>query len=881
MQQKNAVRGEERGSWLHRLHHFTKGRNLMKLDFKRITSVLLALVLVVSALGGLPLTASADETEETITKTNSYVLNYSDSDLSSLYGYTQPYMYTTPFMVDHTATLEDGSEYYSGANFPEVFNLINTTKLPEGGEGAYASIAAYCTDATTGIRKNTSYRRINLEDSTYYQSGAAGKIRAVVLNGYPYRSVETIQANANVWLQSQGLPEIAQLQSGEAILATQVAIWQLANAGHYTVEDYYCGWKDLTTSSWASYLSDVIDASAIHQQPTDNTEWNVEGLTKYLYALDAVSPRYDAVSESTLENPVYTAVKAEDGTYTVTASVYVNTTVGEGDQLTLGAACGDQVQTQAITAAGSYEFVFTGLSDRPAVTLEINGTQHGGDVYLFDAEGDRSASQTLVGYDDSVLPVHGEVTVTPDRILNIFKSTSEDDGKTPLANIQFNIYLVATMAQLERGDVVLSEQPTQADIEAYKTAENLVAILSTDAQGFATYNFTANGNPDGVYLIVEQFSAATTGPVEPFFLAVPGTTAEGDGYAYTLNVNPKNVTETGPDIKKDVTEIENDHDTFDVGQTHTWIIRGGIPAGIGTAQKYEISDTIDYRLTYEKGSPVVKLYTKAGSELELTKDVHYTLTEGTVTVDEKTVDSFRISLTPAGMAYVAANQGSGENTPEVRVYFKAVINQNAQMGTEIPNRAHVDYTNSAGIDYDADSDVPEVHTGGINILKTDTAGKVLSGAVFKIARLADESEENAEILNIGDQEQKVVFVEFYASADLSGEKVLEVTTDEEGKAAIYGLAYGDYYIVETKAPAGYNLLTQPIAVTVNAASHLTAADGRTNDAGEVVDNTVKVINTRFVLPETGGMGTTLFTVAGIAIIGMACILLLANRKKRV
>lgn len=97
----------------------------MKLDFKRITSVLLALVLVVSALGGLPLTASADETEETITKTNSYVLNYSDSDLSSLYGYTQPYMYTTPFMVDHTATLEDGSEYYSGANFPEVFNLID------------------------------------------------------------------------------------------------------------------------------------------------------------------------------------------------------------------------------------------------------------------------------------------------------------------------------------------------------------------------------------------------------------------------------------------------------------------------------------------------------------------------------------------------------------------------------------------------------------------------------------------------------------------------------------------------------------------------------------------------------------------------------------
>lgn len=858
----------------------------MKFEFKRVAALLLTLMLVATTLGGLTLPASAEETADTIDRKNAYVLNYSDSELTVSYDYNIPYMYTTPFMVDHTIIDEDGTEFYSGDNFPEVFNLINTTKLSEDGTGAYASIAAYCTDASTGIRENTSYRRINLEDSTYYVSGAAGKIRAVVLNGYPRQDVASIQASANAWLNGQGLPEIKELQSGEAILATQVAIWQLANADNYTINKYYSGWKDLTTAGWSSYLSDVIDSSAVTQEPTDYTAWNVEGLFKYLYNLNPVGPKYDAVSEATLESPVYSSVKENDGSYTVTVSVYVNTDVGEQDELVLGATCGEQVKTQSVSAAGSYSFTFTGLSDRPEVTLEINGNQHGGDVYLFDAEGNRSASQTLVGYDDSVLPVHGEILVTPDRILNIFKSTSEDDGSMPLANIQFSLYKVATFAQLERGEVVLSEQPTKAEIEKYQTADNLVATLTTDVQGYATYNFTANDQPDGVYMIVEHFSAATTGAIEPFFIVVPGTTADGSGNAYTLNVNPKNVTETGPDIKKDVTKIDNNSSTYDVGETHTWIIRGGVPAGIGNALKYIISDTIDYRLTYQTGSPEVKLYTKAGTELLLTKGDHYTLSESTATVDDKTVDSFSISLTSAGMAYVAANLGEGENTPEVRVYFKAVINENAQMGVQIPNKAHLDYTNSAGVDYDADSDVPEVHTGGINILKTDAAGEVLSGAVFKIARAATEAEiadeaVKTEKLIVDDAELDVIFVDFHGTTDLSGDLVTEVTTGEDGKAAIYGLAYGSYYIVETKAPAGYNLLTQPIAVTINASSHLTAADGWKDVNDQIVDNTVNVINTKFVLPETGGMGTTLFTVAGITIIGAACLLLLVNRKKRV
>ena len=69
------------------------------------------------------------------------------------------------------------------------------------------------------------------------------------------------------------------------------------------------------------------------------------------------------------------------------------------------------------------------------------------------------------------------------------------------------------------------------------------------------------------------------------------------------------------------------------------------------------------------------------------------------------------------MAYVAANLGEGEKTSEIRIYFNAAINEIASIGEKIPNTAHLDYTNSAGVVYGADSDAPTVHTGDINLLK--------------------------------------------------------------------------------------------------------------------------------------------------------------------
>lgn len=119
-----------------------------------------------------------------------------------------------------------------------------------------------------------------------------------------------------------------------------------------------------------------------------------------------------------------------------------------------------------------------------------------------------------------------------------------------------------------------------------------------------------------------------------------------------------------------------------------------------------------------------------------------------------------------------------------------------------------------------------------------------------------------------------------------------LSTDENGEVVIDGLdAQVDYYIVETQAPEGYQLRTDAIQLTPpdnkDHPTVTTAADENDgvmtvtysfNDFGSVGVTTV-TNTTLSALPETGGMGTTLFTIAGCVIMISAAGLFFATRKK--
>lgn len=890
----------------------------MKLSVKRLTAALLAALLTIGLFSGLAPEAKAEEIEYEYT--DPYVIYNYPNSLESYEEYRVRYMWYSPHEMSWTsANLHTGKETsYTSAHV--MMNLINLNKVasgPQAGEEGtpYASIPAYCTDGNVYVQSNQSYRRINLEDCTYYDAVTAGKIRAIFLSSFPtVQDMTALQTAANAWLavnDPEAVP-IENLTGAEALLATQAAIWCQSNKGTFHIDDYYVSTED-NSGSEASLRAKIIypDTGAnAFETASEYTDNNIPRLAQYLCALAPVGPSAVAVSENSLHIQSAEADKQEDGTYQVTVTFTTNATWREGDDLTVTVFVEDQSSSFALTGnnmADTHSVTFQNILNPDEVRVEINGYQTAADVFLFDGSGNRDATQSLVGFDDSTQPVHGEVTthITGDRILNIHKyspstpSGEASDGTevevgsayTPLANVEFEIYRVADLSDLLSGTVVLSKTPTAQELAKYKVSSNYITTLVTDAAGYASFNFSEAGYSDGVYLVVEKDNAAVALKAEPFYVSIPSTNAAGDGWLYTVNVYPKNDLQGGPEIDKDVTEVGNDEDTAHVGDEILYIIRCDVPGDLYTvtadgteafARNYTVTDTLDTRLDYI-GNVEVKLVTAAAEEIVLTDGEHYILSETPATDPQEGVEAqgakLAVSLTSSGMKFVQENRGTGDAEPELRVYFTAAINESALAGEEIPNNAVIDYTNSAGYEYAPsevpEEDRPEVHMGGILISKYDSADntKKLSGAQFRLARrateeeLADDSIEKIP-LTVEGETFRAVYVDFFDTVDMTGEKVAVAVTDDDGSAAMWGLAYGEYYLVETKAPEGYHLLSAPVKITVNAASHME-------------ESTVQVANSsEFNLPAAGGTGTTMLTVMGFVFLAGAAGMLLMLKRRR-
>lgn len=161
----------------------------------------------------------------------------------------------------------------------------------------------------------------------------------------------------------------------------------------------------------------------------------------------------------------------------------------------------------------------------------------------------------------------------------------------------------------------------------------------------------------------------------------------------------------------------------------------------------------------------------------------------------------------------------------------------------------------------------DTYVYGFNLQKyanTVSDENKLDGASFK---LYDAKTDGNEI--------KVVKVSdgVYRVAD-AGEDGVEI---EAGRAQIFGLKEGTYYLEETDAPDGYNPLTSRKIVTVG-----DAVDNGADVGDGYTDATVDVVNNSgTVLPETGGIGTTIFYIIGGLMMVGAVVLLVTKKKMSV
>ncbi|MEG1196426.1 MAG: SpaH/EbpB family LPXTG-anchored major pilin [Clostridia bacterium] len=304
---------------------------------------------------------------------------------------------------------------------------------------------------------------------------------------------------------------------------------------------------------------------------------------------------------------------------------------------------------------------------------------------------------------------------------------------------------------------------------------------------------------------------------------------------------------------------EDLYDTVSIGEDVTFDIRANVPTypDNATATRYDISDTMSKGLTYKDGFQVWGV-DASNAETLLTAVTDYTLAPA----PSASSQSFAVKLIYAQI----------KQYKSVHIKYVATVNAEAELGTETnKNTAKLTYSNDPYVDTDFKEITDEVklYPYGVKVTKLDGKDNVtvLAGAEFELRTVAADAGTAIKFA--------AGTAPVYKKAVTGGD--VKLVTSAAGLIQLDGLDVGTYYLVETKAPGGYNLLVTPVTVTiVKDSTNPALAAGQT-------DAFVKVTvanNKGPVLPSTGGMGTTLFTVLGIALMaGVVIVLIVMNRKK--
>ncbi|MGG5175129.1 SpaH/EbpB family LPXTG-anchored major pilin [Pseudarthrobacter sp. J1763] len=395
------------------------------------------------------------------------------------------------------------------------------------------------------------------------------------------------------------------------------------------------------------------------------------------------------------------------------------------------------------------------------------------------------------------------------------------NGLTKLVGVKFKIQEVTNIDLSTNAGWAATEGLTPGDV----SAANLGAAteLATDANGVATFT----GLKQAVYLVTETDRGANNiaFAAKPFLVTLPLPKASDNTWIYDVHVYPKNSLTT---LEKSI----DDTNATGLGSDVTWNIAVGIPAKSegNTLDSYLITDQLDSRLTFKSATVVLN-----GATLVEGTDYTLSTTGGVVVID----------FNSTGLGKLAAAAGS-----TVSVALATTVTSVGDGA--ITNKAQ-SFINGTDPAHTFDSNTVQTTWGNVLIHKVgkEDTTKNLQGAEFQV--YASEADAKA------------------GTNPIAVNGVSTFTSGEDGIAKIDGLRATlnggttpiDYWLVETKAPAGYQIALEysqanPVKFNVTPGT-------ATEAAMTVEDPQIPP----FTLPLTGGSGNIMFMAAGLGLLSIA------------
>ena len=594
------------------------------------------------------------------------------------------------------------------------------------------------------------------------------------------------------------------------------------------------------------------------------------GLMTTAFAATDSSPTIDPGKKASLSIYKYDITTAgKDGAWD--AESYVSTGLHDG-------AVTDKLSKYAIQGV---EFTYLRVADIAMNNELVDGQRQVGVLYGFDSSERSNAALSAIGL--TAADAHktaGGINYFTSDMLNNKLSTALAANATTVKN--------ALEAAVKNGGVAMPE---------------------TDATG---HTF-ASDMEQGLYLVVEtRVPENVTSTCNPFFVSLPMTTIDGAAWNYDVTVYPKNQT-GNPDLEKTVREAKNSTGknngsltditdgyahtaTASVGDTVDYQIISTLPTITSKASslsEYTYVDTMSKGIKYNKQDVVIEFFRDSACTDKITT---WAEDSGTfaVTYDDA-ANIMTIKMTETGLSEIneaAAvyidNVKRGYSDCTMRITYAATLTSDAKMGDkDNPNTVTLTWKRTNTTYYDTLEDCCHVFTYGIDVLKQFSDGK---GDIQDVKFLLHNDSDDCYI--IADLKDGI----YYAKGITT--KKSDATTfvpNSSGYIIAKGLEDDSYSLTETATDKGYVLLKDAVKIVIKTAENgqceqcgaklLTASatvngkDVTMSDGNAIVPLTV-VNNLGFNLPKTGGYGTWMFTIGGVALLGAAAFIVIRSRKHK-